>query len=177
MAGCCSESGRRTLCTSYFMGGTSLVFAIITPSFNQGEFLAETIESVISQEGDLGIDYLIADGASTDNSSEIIRRYDRLLQQGKWPVGCRGIRLRWVNERDRGQSDALQKGFRMSEGSILAWLNFDGTCLQAQLSFWWHVSVPVCCGYLYCWDQSEVPLETSGSPYPSAPCGQERLPG
>ena len=109
------------------------VFSIITPSFNQGEFLAETIESVISQEGDFGIDYLIADGGSTDDSVEIIRRYDELLQRGAWPIRCKGIRLRWSSEQDDGQADALSKGFRMAEGSLFAWLNSDDTYLPGTL--------------------------------------------
>ena len=107
--------------------------SIITPSYNQGKFLAETIESVISQEGDFLIDYIIVDGGSTDDSVDIIRRYDALLQHEKWPVSCRGITFRWLSECDKGQTDALLKGFRMAEGNILAWLNSDDTYLPGAL--------------------------------------------
>lgn len=103
------------------------IISIITPSFNQGKFLTETIESVISQEGDFSIDYIIIDGGSTDNSVDIIKRYDALLQRGEWPVKCQGIKYRWISEKDKGQTDALIKGFRMSEGEALAWLNSDDT--------------------------------------------------
>lgn len=113
--------------------GNSITISIITPSYNQGEFLAQTIESVISQAGDLSIDYLVMDGGSTDNSVAIIRHYERLLQQGEWPIKCRGIRYRWISERDRGQTDALLKGFRMARGEILAWLNSDDTYLPGAL--------------------------------------------
>jgi len=109
------------------------VFTIVTPSFNQSAFLAETIESVISQEGDFSIDYIIVDGGSSDNSVDIIRHYDTLLQRGDWPIKCQGITFRWQSEKDKGQTDALMKGFRMAKGEILAWLNSDDTYLQGAL--------------------------------------------
>ena len=107
--------------------------SIITPSYNQGAFLAETIESVISQQGDFAIDYIIVDGGSNDNSVDIIKRYDALLKTGQWPIRCKGITFRWMSERDKGQTDALMKGFRMVQGEILAWLNSDDTYLSGAL--------------------------------------------
>ncbi len=109
------------------------VISIVTPSYNQGAFLAETIESVIGQEGDFAIDYTIVDGGSSDDSVDIIRDYEARLHNGKWPVACRGVTLRWTGERDKGQTDALMKGFRMSQGEILAWLNSDDTYLPGAL--------------------------------------------
>lgn len=109
------------------------VFSIVTPSYNQGGFLAETIESVISQEGDFAIDYLIVDGGSTDGSAAIIKQYDALLKLGEWSVKCQGITLRWVSEKDGGQADALVKGFRMARGTIFAWLNSDDSYLPGAL--------------------------------------------
>ncbi|HYA12953.1 MAG TPA: glycosyltransferase, partial [Syntrophales bacterium] len=111
----------------------SIVFSIVTPSYNQGEFLSETIESVISQEGDFLIDYIIVDGGSTDNSVAIIRHYDALLQKGEWRISCRGITFRWHSEVDQGQTDALMKGFSVAKGEILAWLNSDDTYLPGAL--------------------------------------------
>ena len=105
----------------------AMTISIITPSFNQGQFLAETIESVITQAGDFVIDYIIVDGGSTDNSVDIIKQYDALLKKGAWPLACRGITCRWISEKDQGQTDALAKGFRMAEGEIYAWLNSDDT--------------------------------------------------
>jgi glycosyltransferase involved in cell wall biosynthesis len=99
--------------------------SIVTPSFNQGRFLEETILSVIGQEGDFFVDYIIVDGASTDGSVDIIKKYDALLGEGKWPVKCRGIRYRWVSERDKGQAEAINKGFRLVDGEIAAWINSD----------------------------------------------------
>ncbi len=107
--------------------------SIITPSYNQGAFLAETIESVISQQGDFIIDYIIVDGGSSDNSVDIIRRYDSLLKTGLCRIGCRGITFRWISEKDHGQTSALMKGFRMVQGEILAWLNSDDTYLPGAL--------------------------------------------
>lgn len=109
------------------------VISIVTPSYNQGSFLAETIESVIGQEGDFFLDYLIHDGGSTDDSVAIIRRYETLLEDKDWRVKCLGIRFRWISEKDHGQTDALIKGFLLAEGEILAWLNSDDVYLPGAL--------------------------------------------
>jgi len=101
--------------------------SIITPSLNQGDFIEETIRSVVSQEGDFFLDYIVVDGGSTDNSVEIIKKCENLLSDGDLSVHCRGIKYRWMSEGDNGQSDAINKGFRMAEGEILAWLNSDDT--------------------------------------------------
>lgn len=84
--------------------------SIITPSYNQGEFIRDTIESVLNQDYK-NIEYIVVDGGSTDNTLEILKEYkDRLV---------------YVSETDNGQSDAINKGFRMAKGEIVAWLNSD----------------------------------------------------
>ena len=91
-------------------------FSIVTPSYNQGKYIEETIKSVISQEGDFSIDYVIADGGSTDNSVEIIKKYSKLLNDGRYPIKCNDIKFRWWSKKDRGQSDAINQGFNSTDG-------------------------------------------------------------
>jgi glycosyltransferase involved in cell wall biosynthesis len=88
-----------------------LKVSIVTPSYNQGEFIEETIRSVLLQNYN-NLEYWIIDGGSTDQSIEIIRKYE------PWLAG-------WISERDNGQSDAINKGLRLTKGEIVAWINSD----------------------------------------------------
>lgn len=99
--------------------------SIVTPSFNQGKYIEETIKSVLSQEGDFHIDYIIMDGGSTDESVEIIRRYADLVVSGKWETKCSGVSLKWASKKDNGQTDAINKGFHQAKGGIVSWINSD----------------------------------------------------
>ncbi len=110
------------------------VISIVTPSFNQGEFIEDTIKSVLSQSGDFFIDYIVVDGGSTDNSVTIIKQYDHLLKAGGWPILCRGIEYRWISERDKGQSHAVNKGWAIARGQIIGWLNSDDLLLPGSLN-------------------------------------------
>lgn len=107
---------------------------IITPSFNQGEFIEDTIKSIISQEGDFTLEYIIMDGGSTDETVEVIRKYERLLEKGEYPVRCRGVHLIWKSEKDRGQAHAVNKGFQLATGKVLGWVNSDDTYLPGAIT-------------------------------------------
>jgi glycosyltransferase involved in cell wall biosynthesis len=85
--------------------------SVVTPSYNQGQFIEETIRSVLLQ-GYPNLEYIVMDGGSTDGSVEIIKKYEPWLTY-------------WVSEADAGQSAAINKGFKLGTGEILAWLNSD----------------------------------------------------
>jgi glycosyltransferase involved in cell wall biosynthesis len=84
---------------------------IVTPSFNQGEYLEQTIQSVLSQ-GYPNLEYMIIDGGSTDRSVEVIRQYEKYLAY-------------WRSHKDNGQTSAIMEGFQRANGDIIAWLNSD----------------------------------------------------
>ncbi|WP_435550479.1 glycosyltransferase family 2 protein [Desulfobacterium sp. N47] len=100
-------------------------FSVVTPSYNHGKFIAETIESVLSQEGDFGIDYIIMDGGSNDETISIIKKYEDLMNNRKWKTRCNFIKYRWVTNKDKGQADAINKGFEIAVGDIYSFLNSD----------------------------------------------------
>lgn len=83
--------------------------SIISPSFNQGNFIEEAIKSVLSQDYPF-FEHIIIDSCSTDNTVEILKKYPH---------------LKWISEKDKGQSDALNKGFKIATGDIIGWLNTD----------------------------------------------------
>ena len=98
---------------------TDPTVTIVTPSYNQGEFIRATIESVLSQEYP-HLEYIVMDGGSTDGTAAIAAEY--------------AGRLTWVSEKDRGQSHAINKGFKMAKGDIVAWLNSDDILLPGAVT-------------------------------------------
>lgn len=93
---------------------------VVTPSYQQGEFLEETLRSILLQ-GYPDLEYIVVDGGSTDQSVEILRRYDPWISH-------------WVSEPDDGQSHAINKGFRRATGEVMAWLNSDDVYFPGTLA-------------------------------------------
>jgi glycosyltransferase involved in cell wall biosynthesis len=85
-------------------------FSIITPSYNQGIFIERTLRSVAQQTG-AQIEHVVFDGASTDSTTEVLRNFTPAV--------------RWVSEKDKGQTDAVNKGIAATDGQIIGWLNSD----------------------------------------------------
>jgi glycosyltransferase involved in cell wall biosynthesis len=90
--------------------------SIVTPSYNQGRFIEETIRSVLLQ-GYPNLEYIIIDGGSSDDSVDIIKKYEPWLGY-------------WVSESDNGQYDAINKGFAVSTGNVMIWLNSDDMLVE-----------------------------------------------
>lgn len=134
---------------------------IITPSYNQGEFLEATIESVLAQQL-TDLEYLVMDGGSTDNSVAILQKYSD--------------RLKWVSERDGGQTDAVNKGLQRAGGEIIGWLNSDDiyypdACRRILEYFGAHPEAMVVYGLADHIDRSGAWLED----YPTETWNYERL--
>jgi glycosyltransferase involved in cell wall biosynthesis len=102
------------------MGSKLPKISIVTPSYNQGEFLEKTIRSIINQDYK-NIEFIIIDGGSTDNSVEIIKKHQKHIDY-------------WVSEPDEGQSDAINKGFKRATGAIFYWINSDDFLLPNTLT-------------------------------------------
>ena len=92
---------------------------IVTPSYNQGEFIEETIRSVLLQNYP-NLEFIVIDGGSTDNSVDIIKKYDQWIHY-------------WVSEKDKGQADAINKGLNIGSGKVEAYLNSDDILLPGAL--------------------------------------------
>jgi glycosyltransferase involved in cell wall biosynthesis len=109
-------------------------FSIITPVYNGEKYLEETIQSVLLQEGDFEIEYIIQDGKSEDKTMEVVKKYDALLKEKKYPLKCKGITFLWFSEKDNGMYDAINKGFRHATGDIYAYINADDFYLPQAFS-------------------------------------------
>lgn len=94
--------------------------SIITPSYNQGLYLEKTIQSVLEQ-GYPNLEYIVLDAGSTDNSVEIIKKYSTSVTH-------------WESKPDKGQADAIYRGFELATGDVIAWINSDDYYLPGSLN-------------------------------------------
>jgi glycosyltransferase involved in cell wall biosynthesis len=131
--------------------------SIITPSYNQGDYIKQTIESVLGQ-GYPNLEYIIIDGGSNDNTLKIIRRYEKYLHY-------------LVSERDNGQSDAINKGFARATGDVINWLNSDDYYYPGALShvgeMFRDISINVYSGRSRVFSESHEYLSTGIDIYPT----------
>jgi glycosyltransferase involved in cell wall biosynthesis len=139
--------------------------SIVTPTFNMGRFLGETMESVLSQDYP-HIEYIVMDGGSTDNTVEVLREFE-----GRYPG-----RFTWVSEKDGGQADAVNKGFQKCRGEIFTFLNSDDTYLPGAVTaavegFLAHPEAAVVYGDAYYTDEQNQIIKK----YPVDPYDFDRL--
>ncbi|KKS98627.1 MAG: family 2 glycosyl transferase [Candidatus Gottesmanbacteria bacterium GW2011_GWA2_43_14] len=100
------------------MAGRNLKISLVTPSFNQGQFIEQTIKSVLGQKYP-NLEYIVMDGGSKDGTTHLLKKYTRQID--------------WTSGKDKGQSDALNRGFRKSTGEIIGFINSDDYLLPGSL--------------------------------------------
>lgn len=99
--------------------------SIVTPTYNRTTFLNETIESIVTQEGDFELEYIIQDGGSDQELLAILEQWDQKIKNKEVEIKCKKLTFQYFIEQDNGMYDAINKGFAKSTGDIMAWLNSD----------------------------------------------------
>lgn len=99
--------------------------SVITPTYNQAQFIGETIESVLSQEGDFFIDYIVVNDGSTDNTLSILEKYNERIKGGAWRARCAGVTYRYFTKKNGGTASAINEGLRKAQGEVLGWICSD----------------------------------------------------
>lgn len=101
--------------------------SIVTPTYNRTTFLNETIESIVTQQGDFELEYIIQDGGSNQELLDILENWKQKIENKEIKIQCKKLTFNYFIENDNGMYDAINKGFEKSTGDILAWLNSDDT--------------------------------------------------
>ncbi|AXA33404.1 glycosyltransferase [Francisella adeliensis] len=99
--------------------------SIITPSYNSEKYIEQTMLSVLSQRGDFDLEYILVDGASKDNTCDIVNKYVQKHEKGELDIFCNSLEMRFISEPDNGMYDALAKGLSKATGDIVAYINSD----------------------------------------------------
>ncbi len=100
-------------------------FSIVTPVYNLQDFIAETIQSVLSQKGNFEIEYIVIDDGSKDLSATVAESYAKKISNGSYPISCNSITLRVIRQENSGMYEAINRGFAQCSGDIYAWINAD----------------------------------------------------
>lgn len=100
-------------------------FSIVTPSLNRAKFLNETIYSVVSQEGNFEIEYIVQDGGSSEDVINILDYWEKEINSGRFIPRCNKLSFQWFSEKDSGMYDAINQGFSKATGEVMSWINTD----------------------------------------------------
>ncbi len=100
-------------------------FSIITTTYNCEKYVRDTLEGVLFQKGDFSIEYILFDACSTDNTFEIIKEYEKKVNDGCFAGRNQGITIKAFQEKDNGMYDGISKGFKLATGDIVAYINGD----------------------------------------------------
>jgi glycosyltransferase involved in cell wall biosynthesis len=133
-------------------------FSIVTPTLNQVEYIRETIESILSQEGDFELEYWVIDGGSTDGTLNILKEYKTKLSNNK------RIKFDFISEKDNGMSEAINKGLKYCSGEIISYLNSDDfylpdTLAKVEQAFRDHQETKWLTGYCRIIDKKGKPIQ------------------
>ncbi len=100
-------------------------FSIVTPAYNMEKWITDSIESVIQQEGEFEIEYIIVDDGSTDATGKIAKEYEKKICENNYPVRCKGITLKYISQKNTGMYQAINNGFSVATGDFFGWINAD----------------------------------------------------
>lgn len=108
--------------------------SIVTPSYNQRDFIGQTIDSVIGQQGNFELEYIVMDGGSTDGTVELLEEKERQIKANSQVGPSGGVTFIWESKKDKGQSDAINQGMKKATGDVIAYLNSDDLYLPGALA-------------------------------------------